>query len=144
LSDGRPLAQAAVVANPSLDLDASGVVPRPEQARTADDGGFQMELDQGRYNIRVDPQVHTGFPRLVTMHQIEGDAQDLGTLKVPLPVRLSFTVKGPDPYFAPVNPVVGAIVRIFAVPEAGSHAVEIGMAMTNSDGLCEIPLAKPR
>ncbi|MCL2725003.1 MAG: carboxypeptidase-like regulatory domain-containing protein [Polyangiaceae bacterium] len=143
-SDGRPLAQAAVLADPSRD--GQGVLPRPARTSTLDDGSFQMELDQGRYNISVEPQAATGFPRFVTIREIGGDAseddaQDLGTLTVPLPMRLSFTVKGPVSKAANYVPIGGAIVRIFAVPVSGSQAVEIGMAMTDSNGLCEIPLA---
>jgi hypothetical protein len=143
-SDGRPVAQAEVLADPSFD--GQSVLPRPARTQTADDGSFQMELDQGQYTISVEPQLATGFPRLVTITQVSGSAQDLGTLTVPLPVRLSFTVKSPafkapSANSAAVNPVEGAIVRIFAVPVGGRSAVEIGMAMTNSEGACEIPLA---
>jgi len=147
-SDGRPVAQAEVLADPFADpsFDGQNVLPRPARTHTADDGSFQMELDQGPYAISVAPQRTTGFPRLVTIQKVVGDAQDLGTLPVPLPVRLSFTVKGPafkapSASSAPVTAVEGAIVRIFAVPVGGSRAVEIGMAMTNSQGACEIPLA---
>lgn len=141
LSDGRPLGQAEVVANPAKTTASpttTALSPRAARTRTADDGTFQFELDQGTYEIGVQPQSNTGFPRLVTIRSIGGADQDLQTLEVPVPTRMSFAVRGGDNGV----PIVRATVRILAEPEGGGPAVEVASAMTDEDGQCEILLAR--
>ncbi|AKV02974.1 hypothetical protein AKJ09_09637 [Labilithrix luteola] len=143
LSDGRPLGQAEVVANPAkIPSDSSSwstaSAPRAGRTRTADDGSFQFELDEGTYEISVQPQSNTGFPRMVTIRGVGGLEQDLQTLEVPVPTRMSFAVRGGDNGV----PIVRATVRILAQPEGGGPAVQVAMAMTDEDGQCEILLAR--
>lgn len=141
LSDGRPLGQAEVVANPAKTAaspTATVLSPRAARTRTADDGSFQFELDQGTYEIGVQPQSNTGFPRMVTIRSIGGSDQDLQTLEVPVPTRMSFALRGGDNGV----PIVRATVRILAQPEGGGPAVEVASAMTDEEGQCEILLAR--
>lgn len=143
LADGRALSQAEVSAIPS-DADAVGL--RPQRSVTASDGSFAFELDEGRWDFRVDPALGTGFPRLVvTSREVSGERLALGFLSVPPPTRLAFTIKVPG---QTANPVVSANVRIFAerpsTPNGapnGSQWVEVGMGLTDQDGACEILLA---
>ncbi len=65
---------------------------------------------------------------------------DLGEIQVAPPARLSFTLRDPS---LNGNPIVRAMVRIFALaPGRGPPAVEIGRAMTDESGKCEILLAQ--
>jgi hypothetical protein len=136
LSDGRPLSQADIVASPS----ASNVLPpRAASTRTAEDGSFQLEVDQGTYEVRVVPAAGTGFPRYVAIQDVSSPDVDLGNLTVPAPMRLAFTIKDPS---TNSNPIVRAVVRIFTQPTEGAPAIELGMTTTDLDGYCEILLAE--
>lgn len=140
LADGRPLAEADVVAMPSeRPVVGTAVKPRPARTRTDRDGAFRLEVDQGQYDFVVEPQSGTGFPRVVQLRSFAIGAADLGEIQVAPPARLSFTLKDPS---LNGNPIVRAIVRVFAEPPGrGPPAVEIGRAMTDTDGACEILLA---
>lgn len=140
LADGRALSQADVYAIPS---DAAAVGLRPQRGVTASDGSFAFELDEGRWDFRVEPALGTGFPRLVmTSREVSGERAALGFLSVPPPTRLAFTIKVPG---QTANPVVSATVRIFAeragAPTTGTQWVEVGTGLTNQEGACEILLA---
>ncbi len=142
LTDKRDVSGAEVSANP-LPANAKGdVVPRPARARTAEDGTFAMELDQGPYDIVVDPEPGTGFPRIVGSRNVQTPTMTLPLLQIPPPVRLQITFRDPNAVLAG-NPIVQAVVRVYATREGNpAQLVEIGRSMTDEDGLCEILLAQ--
>lgn len=142
LSDGRPLASAQILAMPSKVQADATLVPRAGRATTATDGLFHLELDQGRYDLTVIPEAGTGFPRVVTIRGVGAARADIGTLVVPAPMRVPLTIRAPSASEASGLPVARAIVRIFAEPAGGGPAVEVGTAMTNESGKCEILLAQ--
>ncbi|MBS2012795.1 MAG: hypothetical protein JST00_07915 [Deltaproteobacteria bacterium] len=138
----RSVADAEVRALPKTST--TSLLPRPGRARTDSDGRFRMDLDPGQYDIVVDPQAGTGFPRVVTQTTVQATPVQLGTIQVPPPVRVSMTFRDPNPNLAG-NPIVRATVRVFAQrvsPKPGDTLVEIGRAMTNETGSCEILLAQ--
>jgi hypothetical protein len=143
LSDGRPLAEAEILALPSASAPAGNVAvltPRPARTRTDENGAFRFELDQGPYDLFVDPQAGTSFPRVVQARSFGTGSADLGEIVVAPPARLSFTMKDPS---QAQNPIARAMVRVFAeLPGRGPPAVEIGRAMTGDQGECEILLAQ--
>jgi hypothetical protein len=145
LADGRPLADADVLALPSgRPVVAPAVRPRPVRTRTDREGGFSFQVDQGQYDLVVEPQAGTGFPRVVQARSFGAGTADIGDIVVPPPARLTFTIN--DPLNSRGNPIVRAMVRVFAEPPGrGPPAVEIGRAMTNTNGEVEILLApQPR
>jgi hypothetical protein len=142
LADGRPLSEADILAIPSSDKPVVGtaVKPRPARTRTDRDGRFRFEVDQGQYDLVVDPQAGTGFPRILQVRSIGTGTADIGDIQVAPPARLSFTLRDPSQVG---NPIVRAMVRIFsALPGRGEFLVEIGRAMTDEGGQCEILLAQ--
>ena len=141
LADGRPLAEADILAIPSdLPVVGNAVKPRPARTRTEPDGSFRFEVDQGQYDFIVEPQAGTGFPRVVQLRSFATGTADVGEIQVAPPSRLSFTLRDPS---LNGNPIVRATVRIFALaPGRGPPAVEIGRAMTDTSGKCEILLAQ--
>lgn len=141
LTDGRPLTDADILAVPSdVAVVGSAVKPRPARTRTDPDGAFRFELDQGQYQLIVEPQSGTGFPRVVQLRSFATGTADLGEIQVGPPTRLSFTLRDPS---LNGNPIVRAMVRIFALaPGRGPPSVEIGRAMTDESGKCEILLAQ--
>lgn len=144
LADGRPLAEAEVLALPSeRPVVGTAVRPRPVRTRTDREGGFRFQVDQGQYDLVVEPQAGTGFPRVVQARSFGAGTADLGDIVVPPPARLVFTIN--DPLNQRGNPIVRALVRVFAEPSGGGPAVEIGRSMTNAKGEVEILLApQPR
>lgn len=139
LSDGRPLSNTTIVATPAT---SAALRPRPSTTRTDANGQFTFELDRGTYDVAVLPENGTGFPRIVVEKIVNGASVDFGTLTVPVPTRLSFTVGDPS---QTSNPIVRAVVRIFArstSTESAVRYVEMGSGMTDPDGRCEILLAQ--
>ncbi|MBX3185407.1 MAG: hypothetical protein KF819_00265 [Labilithrix sp.] len=148
LTDERPLGAAEIFAMPSR-FDASSPEPRPRPARTltAPDGTFTLELDPGMYDLFVDPQAGTGYPRVVlTRKVLTASLETIADIRVPPPTRFSFTLRDFNLTLSG-NPIVRAIVRVFAAPQADPGArpppaIEVGRAMTNEKGECEILLAQ--
>lgn len=141
LADGRPLAEADILAIPS-DIPATGtaVKPRPARTRTDREGRFRFEADQGQFDLIVDPQPGTGFPRVLQVRSIGTGTADIVPIQVAPPARLSFVLRDPSQVG---NPIVRAMVRVFAeLPGRGPPAVEIGRAMTDDAGKVEILLAQ--
>ena len=154
LTDGRALSDADVVAIPNTSPETRPspmfAQPRPGRTRTDDEGRYELDLDPGPYVLSVIPKAGTGFPRVVIRPEIPGSltAQEaeLADIRVPAPTRLAFTLRDPSPTG---NPIARAMVRIFAtpaVPGGGAGVVpdpvEIGSAMTDSEGFVEILLAQ--
>lgn len=142
LSDGRPLATAQVLAMPSRVQPDAARLPRAGRAMTGADGRFQLELDQGSYDVTIVPEAGSGFPRVVTTRAIGGAQEDIGTLVVPVPMRIPLTVRAPSASEAPGLPIARAVLRVFAEPVGGGPAVEIASAFTDPSGKCEILLAQ--
>lgn len=139
LTDGRPAANAEVIATPEPLVTASAQpTPRPGRTAVGADGTFAFDLDQGAYVVTVIPEAGTGFPRVVTRTTIAPDRADLGVLRIPPPTRLDIEIVEPS---SVASPVPFANVRIFAAPETGGPLLEIGSGMTNADGRVEILLA---
>ena len=141
LADGRPLAEANISALPSeIALDGRAVKPRPVQTRTDQDGNFRFVVDQGQYDLTVDPRAGTDFPRVVQIRSFGAGTIDVGEIVVPPPARIAFVLRDQN---RPVgNPIVRATVRVFAEPPGrGPPAIEIGRSMTGADGRVEILLA---
>jgi hypothetical protein len=154
LADGRALAEADILAIPSdRPAPATAVKPRPARTRTDEDGNFRFEVDQGQYDFSVEPQAGTGFAPLVQVRTFGGETADIGELTIAPPARLSFRLQDPSQNG---NPIVRAIVRVFAEPRVGAvgaggvgtvggrvspPAVEIGRTMSDDQGQCEILLA---
>lgn len=138
LADGRALSEADVLAIPSRGGTSFG--PRPARTRTDRSGRFSFDTDQGQYDLVVEPQPGTGFPRVVQARSFGAGSADLGAIQVPPPSRLSFKVLDPSQVG---NPIVRAVVRVFAeAPGRGPPAIEIGRAMSNESGEVEILLAQ--
>jgi hypothetical protein len=147
LADGRPLAEADILALPAdRPVVGTPVRPRPARARTDREGGFSFQVDQGQFDLVVDPQAGTGFPRVTQARSFGTGTADIGEIVVPPPARLAFTLRDPLGNNGNGNPMVGAMVRVFAeAPGRGPPAVEIGRATTNTKGEVEILLApQPR
>lgn len=140
LADGRPLSEASVMAIPAdAVLVGREVKPRPARARTDRDGQFRFEVDQGQFNLVVVPQPGTDFPRVVTPRRFAGAMADVGEIRVAPPSLLAFQLREPSQVG---TPIARALVRVFAeLPGRGPPAVEIGQAMTDSDGRVEVLLA---
>lgn len=149
LTDGRPLSDAEVLAIPNTSPGARPsqfAEPRPGRTETREDGTFAFELDPGPYILSVIPKAGTGFPRVVVRPDVPGSltAQiaELPDIRVPAPTRLAFTLRDPSPTG---NVIANAVVRIFArsaTAPADSDPIEIGSAMTDSEGAVEILLAQ--
>ena len=137
LTDGRALAEGTVLAEPQTEAD--GTVGRPGRATTDADGAYAIELDPGSYVLSVLPKAGTGFPRVVTTAKVGTDSATLADIHIPPPTPLSLTLRDPA---VTGNPIVRAVVRIFASPPGNLPPVEIGNAMTDANGLVEILLAQ--
>ncbi len=161
LSDGRPLAFAEVVAQPSVvqpdQPDAlkrlrPWLFPREARAVTDSDGTFTVRVEEGTFDFVVIPQPGTGFGRTVSPSRKVSPSQtgagvdagngdggapgnDLGTLLVPAPLKVAFTIHDPNG-----NPIVQAVVRALTLPTGHKEYVEVGSALTNAQGQFEILL----
>jgi hypothetical protein len=142
LADRRPLAEAEILAIPSERAVAAGgtaVKPRPARTRTDREGAFSFEVDNGQYDLVVEPQAGTGFARLVQLRSFGTGTAPVGEIVVAPPARVSFVLRDPS---LNGNPIVRAMVRIFVDPMRGPPAVEVGRGMTDENGKCEILLAQ--
>ncbi len=164
LSDGRPLAFAEVVAQPSVvqpdHPDALArlrpwLFPREARAFTDADGYFIIRAEEGTFDFVVTPQPGTGFGRIVSPSRKVSPPQtssaggtadagspdggatgnDVGTLVVPAPLKVAFAILDPSN-----NPVPQAVVRALTLPTGHREYVEIGSALTNAQGQFEILL----
>jgi hypothetical protein len=140
LSDGRPAANAEVVAVAEpLEDTSSQPPPRPARTTVRDDGSFTFDLDQGAYVLTVVPEEGTGFPRVVARATIPANEADVGIVRIPPPTVLALQIVDPTTL---ARPIPLANVRIFARPEGGGPLLEIGSGMTNATGRVEILLAQ--
>ncbi|MDB4946449.1 MAG: hypothetical protein JWP97_5983 [Labilithrix sp.] len=139
LADGRPLSEAVVRALPTAPTTSSqAVTPRPAMTRTDAEGVFRFELDPGAYDLQVEPQEGTSFPRIVQARSFSGAQVDVGDVVVPAPARIAFFIRDPSDVG---NPIIRAVVQVFAeLPGRGPPAVEIAQAVTDTNGSIEILL----
>ncbi|HEY5242580.1 MAG TPA: hypothetical protein VIJ22_13970 [Polyangiaceae bacterium] len=137
IADLRPMAGAAVEALPTLCATGSSphCMPRGAATTTAADGTFKLALDPGSYVLRVEPQSGTLFPWVAQTLLVGPTPVTVPPITVPAPVRAGLQLF--DPY---TNPVVGAVVRVYEVPAMGA-AVEVGLALTDATGTCDLYLA---
>jgi hypothetical protein len=161
VADGRPLSDAIVEAVPTacaasspaaqsdasttqsltLPADSSACMPRPVQTISGSDGSFDLALDPGSYLLRVEPVQGSHLPwvrQSLTIGLTDG-AKILDTIVVPAPLRVQMLLTAGDD-----NVVANSLVRIFTdptVPSSGGAAIELGRALTDSQGNYEIDLA---
>ncbi len=138
LSDGRVVAIAEVEWAPSQARRAPAwAAPRAARTVTDDLGAFAVALDEGEYDLSVQPEAQSGFPRVVSLGRPVGpDDATIEELTIVAPTRVAWTVKDPSG----LAPIVRAVVRAFAyVPTAGQY-VEVGAALTDSAGQFEMLL----
>jgi hypothetical protein len=139
VSDGRALAAAQVEANPAASLGPASLAspptpvsswPRSATTTTAADGTFVLALDPGTYDITVRPVDGTFLPWVVSpSRQVGSSPLALDPIVVPAPIVASLRLADPQD-----NAIVGAIVRVFAVPTGGTAYVESGRALTDENG----------
>ncbi len=154
VADGRPLADAIVEVLPtacpaSADLTDSAntsdsCLPRPAQTVTEGNGSFALAVDPGRYLLRVRPRQGSRLPWNVQSIVVGATPLLIGEVVIPAPVsvgmQLTDSSNGPT---SPGNPVPNAVVRVFTDPTLGGPAIELGEAITGSDGSYEMYLALP-
>ncbi len=141
VADGRPLAGATVEASPvgCIDGTSSWCLPRAAQTTTTDTGAFQLALDPGQYVLRVRPADGSRLPWVVQPLSVPLD--NFGVIvplvKVPAPMSVGLSLFDPTG-----NAIVHAVVRAFWLPAQGS-ALELGSALTGTDGRYDMYLALP-
>lgn len=147
LTDGRPVGDTEILATPDPPPSPAtdvAPVPNPTRTRTARDGSYLLELDPGPWLITVIPAAGSGFPRVVVSATVPAQpdgAAGFADIRVPPPTPLKVTIKDPT---LTVNPVVRAVVRVFAEPSSRKNRpIEIGVGMTDQEGTVEILLAEP-
>ncbi len=139
VSDGRALGGAQVEASPAASLGPLSVAtpptpvsswPRSATTTTAADGSFSLALDPGTYDVTVRPVDGTFLPWVVSpSREVAASPLALDTIFVPAPIDAGLRLADPQD-----NPIIGAIVRVFAVPTGGTAYVEIGRAITDANG----------
>jgi hypothetical protein len=130
LADGRPLAFARVEARP-----AATSLSRPVQTMTDRDGRFRWIGDQGAYDVAVEPQPGTDFPRALQTRTLRGETTDLGDIVIVPPARLAFQIT--DPRNTEIK-IGRAVVRVFAAAGQGASLVEVAHGMTDAQGRVEL------
>lgn len=139
VTDGRPLAGARVEALPAQCFRGSSPWCLPRAPRTpvttALDGTFALKLDPGGYVVRVIPAAGTRFPWVVRTTFVGASGATLAPMVVPAPVPAGLRLVD-----AKENPIVRAVVRVFAKPP-GAPPVEVGSAVTDATGAYEMYLA---
>jgi hypothetical protein len=144
VSDGRPLAGAAVDAIPAACADGStahSCLPRARETITQADGTFVLWLDPGAYRMRVRPADGTRLPWMwLPQPVVVGPTMpSLPQFVVPAPIYAGLTLKDPQG-----NPIVRAIVRVFEAPDAATGWAEMGRAITDVSGHYDMYLAPPK
>ncbi len=143
LGDGRSLIRTDVLALPSARPAAVTPLgsqrplgPRPAKTRTDDDGRFRFEVDQGDYELVVQPEGGLGFPWLLRPFTFAEGAADVGLLEIGPPARLAFRLVDPSDLG---NPIVHSMVRVFAqLDDKVVPSFEVGRAMTDAAGEVEV------
>jgi hypothetical protein len=160
VADGRPLAEAIVEVVPTACASSSNLtgpastatscLPRPAQTNTENDGSFALAVDPGQYLLRVRPRQGSRLPWNVQSIVVGATPLLVGEVVIPAPVSVGMHLtdqageKSPSGMLSPNdNPVPNAVVRVFTDPSLGGPAIELGQAITDSDGQYEMYLALP-
>jgi hypothetical protein len=155
VADGRSLAEAIVDVVPtacaaSADLTDSAntsdsCLPRPAQTVTEVDGSFGLAIDPGQYLLRVRPREGSRLPWNVQSIVVGATPLLIGEVLIPAPVTvgMQLTDSAAGANSPNNNPVPNAVVRVFTDPSSGGPAIELGQAITGSDGSFEMYLALP-
>jgi hypothetical protein len=155
VADGRLLVGATVQALPAASLAPTTDPrrwPRPATTTTDATGAFSLALDQGLYDVVVQPADGTGLPWVTLSSQtvFAGENTNLlfgAPITVPAPMVQPLLLYDPSN-----NPIVRGVVRAYAAtatsknPTAGAPApmIEIGNWLTDINGNVTMLLAQPR
>jgi hypothetical protein len=166
VADGRFLSDAIVEAVPTACAASTGTagaapdassaqsiaistasdacMPRAQQTLTSTDGLFALKLDPGSYLLRVRPVEGSHLPWTMQSLAITPSSEPLAldTVFIPAPIRIRMVLTGTANNLGG-NAIVNAVVRVFTDPSTGRPPVELGRAITDSNGNYEIDLAPP-
>lgn len=147
VADNRPLTGATIDAVPVKCFDGTAspsCMPRAAQAITAADGSYAFGpgggppgLDPGSYVLRARPADGSRLPWVWQAIVVGPSPVVPSTFVVPAPVYAGMTVLDAA---SPPNPVINAVVRMFAIQPQGP-AVEVGRALTDTSGYYDMYLA---
>jgi len=124
-------------------LGNAPLVPRASSDVVDDKGLFTLRTDPGAFDVSVLPPDGTGFPWLVRSNvQVKSGLEDLGQMKMPLPVVYSGLVSVlPDD---PGSAVPGALIRAYIFmdaqqsytsnPDAATSVLPIAETRADSQG----------
>lgn len=154
VADGRPLAGALVdaigVQCVSTATSSTACLPRSAVASTDATGAYVLNLDPGSYMLRVRPAVGSRLPWQVMPQPLVIDGVNVPVVSktkiiVPAPMVVGLALADPSG-----NPIANALVRVFRLPasqvagtSSGSTAIELGEALTGTDGSFEMYVAPP-
>ncbi|HEY5145782.1 MAG TPA: hypothetical protein VII82_03410 [Polyangiaceae bacterium] len=164
VADGRWLSEAIVEAVPTacaanpgtagsapdassaqsiaISMASDACMPRAQQTLTSTDGYFALALDPGSYLLRVRPVEGSHLPWTMQALTIPPSSESIPfDPVVPAPVRIRMDLRDTDNKLG--NGIANAVVRVFTDPSAGGAPVELGRAITDSNGNYEIDLAPP-
>ena len=127
----------------AISTASDACMPRAQQTLTSTLGDFGLELDPGSYLLRVRPVEGSHLPWTMQSLAIAPSSEPfaLDTVMIPAPIRIRMVLKGAANNLG--NAIVNAVVRVFTDPSAGHPPVELGRAITDSNGNYEIDLAPP-
>ncbi|MBK8171294.1 MAG: hypothetical protein IPK60_13240 [Sandaracinaceae bacterium] len=143
-SDGRPMIGATIEAA-ALGRLLDGVGPatalnRSNQTVTDDDGLFALALDLGMYDLTLKPPAESGFPWIVrtnfSIPPIDGVTEEMLMFNAPIP--LHGVVR--DRIGTPLANVELRAFAVFDMVDGGLRSVQIGRAISESDGTYELLL----
>ena len=149
VADGRPLAQATVIALPSQcppTATSSGAtsatdpscMPRSAATTTDAAGAYALALDPGQYVLSIRPVQGSNLPWVNHPLVVGQVAQVVPPVTIPAPVSVGTTLMDQS-----MNPVSSAIVRVFTTPTATTPPIELGQAVTGVDGSYDLYVALP-
>jgi len=152
IADGRPLAGAMVdaIAAQCVTTATSSTecLPRSTVTSTDVNGAYTLALDPGSYTLRVRPAVGTRLPWVAVPEPLVVDGVTppviANVIVVPAPMAVGLTLQDPLG-----NAIADALVRVFRMPSqsvgaaSSSTAVELGEAITGTDGSYEMYVAPP-
>jgi hypothetical protein len=158
VGDGRALAEAIVEALPTQCAATTGdagapdssdaCLPRTAQTGTANDGTFRLTVDPGGYLVRVRPRDGSRLPWKISPVVVGRTSMVLDPILIPAPLSVGMRLTDSARGLVTMdnNPVPNALVRVFTDPSQSSSAppaVELGQAITDSDGNYEMYIAPP-
>jgi len=138
-----PAPDASSAQSIAISAASAACLPRAQQTLTSAQGDFALELDPGSYLLRVRPVDGSHLPWTMQTLVVPPASERivLDTMMIPAPVRIRMALR--DTANKTGNAIVNAVVRVFTDPSAGTPPVELGRAITDSNGNYEIDLAPP-